>query len=135
MILGIGIDSVEIDRFTPWSRYSHTMLRRIFSPEEIAYCISIEHKAAQRFAIRFAAREALYKALAYTQNQPPFLQLCKAVGIARTIHGAPQLIIDWYQLPDIQPAHALISLSHTRTIATALVLLQTSAQTSLVHQI
>ena len=126
MILGIGIDSVEIHRFSHWSRYSQTTLRRIFSPQEIAYCLSSERNAAQRFAVRFAAREALYKAIAsYAPHMPPFLQLCASVCNQKTALGSVQLIIDWDKLPGIKPVQALVSLTHTRTVATALVLLQT----------
>lgn len=63
MVLGIGIDSVDIARFEQWHTYSHKKLLRVFSPAEIAYSLENPTKSAERFAVRFAAKEALFKAL------------------------------------------------------------------------
>ena len=56
MICGIGVDSVEIERFALWLDYSKKRLSRIFSLEEIEYCLQQKNKSAERFAVRFAAR-------------------------------------------------------------------------------
>lgn len=61
--LGIGIDSVDIERFTEWHTYPRQSLSRIFSDQEIDYCLECPTKSAERFAARFAAREAFLKAL------------------------------------------------------------------------
>ena len=50
MILGVGIDAVEIARFADWHTKSDKQLRRIFSEEEMAYCLSVPAKTAERFA-------------------------------------------------------------------------------------
>ncbi len=101
MILGIGIDSVEIARIARWATFSHTQLMRIFHPDELAYCFQSPLKTAERLAARFAAREACFKALAPHCNSPlPFLTLCKAVYIKNQPSGAPQLLIDWDSLRD-----------------------------------
>lgn len=121
MILGIGVDSVEIARFAHWHTYSAKQLLRIFSHEEIDYCLSVPSKSAERFAVRFAAREALFKA--YCAWQPdhriPFLSFCNAVTIIKK-KGIPEVVID-DQLPECK---ITISLTHTRTIATAFVILE-----------
>lgn len=130
MILGIGIDTVEVARFAQWHSYSRTKLLRIYSSQEIDYCLHSPHLCAQRFAVRFAAREALYKALAaYTGDMPPFLTLCTAVTITHNMQGAPLLIIDWDMLPTVSTTYPLISLSHTHTTATALVILHAQIHT------
>ncbi len=61
MILGIGIDCVDIDRFISWRTFSMQKLHRVFSEQEIAYCLSSTHTqiSAERFAAHFATREAL----------------------------------------------------------------------------
>lgn len=146
MILGIGIDVIEIDRFAHWHTYSHAQLQRIFSPAEIAYCMSVSTKSAERFAARFAAREALWKALcqAYPDHTVPFLTLCRAVEVAHSPRGVPYFnIISKSKAPGLSAilsAIALVkeeapegdgwnkrrgelSLSHTKTIATAMVIL------------
>ena len=124
MILGIGIDSIEIARFRQWHRRSLVQLQRIFSPEEIDYCLQMPAKSAERFAARFAAREAFFKALcsAFPEQQVPFLTLCKAVAIHKNSNGTPNLVVDW-QLLKINPLKPLISLTHTNVAATALVML------------
>lgn len=118
MIIGIGIDSVEIDRFKHWHNYPDKQLLKIFSQEEINYCRANQLKSAERFAVRFSAREALFKAL----PQPiPFLRLCKAVIIKKDHNGKPEMIVD---LMLIKNCKIFISLTHTKTIATAMVILE-----------
>src|SRR5260221_7060347 len=94
MIIGIGVDTVEIKRFALWHTYSRKKLFRIFSQEEIDYVLSNQQKSAERFAVRFAAREALYKALsyAYPDIKIPFLTLCASVSVTKK-DGLPYLII------------------------------------------
>lgn len=125
MILGIGIDSIEIDRFELWDTFSDKRLEMIFSASEIAYCRENKIKSAERFAARFAAREALFKAIAFLNNSVPFLKLCKAVHIKKDDFGKPEMIIDWQSL-NIQDAHyiAWLTLTHTKTTATALVIIE-----------
>jgi len=125
MILGIGIDSIDIIRFAHWHTYSRTTLLRVFSSHDLDYCLQKPALYAQRFASRFATREATYKAIcAYASTPPPLLAIGRAVQIQTNQAGAPQLIIDWAQLPGIAPAAALLSITHTATTATVIVLLQ-----------
>lgn len=127
MILGTGIDSVDIHRFKDWYAYPHTKLSRIFSQQEIAYCLIIKNKSAERFAARFAAREAFFKA--FTAMQPdhsiPFLTICKALAVTKKYKN-PLLSINWhtlgYYLNNNLTVH--LSITHTNTIATALVLIE-----------
>ncbi len=120
MIIGIGIDSIEIDRFKEWHTYSDAQLLRIFSQEEIDYCRANPIKSAERFAVRFAAREALFKAL----PQPiSFLRLCKAVSIKKDPHGKPIIFLN-EKLINLENCKAWLSLTHTKTIATAMVILE-----------
>jgi len=133
MILGIGIDSVSIRRFSKWYLFSYRQLNRIFSPQEISYCLSESCISAQRFAVRFAAREALLKALNHgVLSNVPLLTVCKAVSITHNKHNAPIMQIDWHLLTEplttapINTISPLISLTHSDSIATAVVLLQHS---------
>lgn len=130
MIKGIGIDSVEIARFEAWHSYSQKQLKRIFSSQEIAYCLQNSGLSAQRFAVRFAAREALYKALttAAPGHTIPFLTLCRATTILKS--PAPFLELDWplftpyINLKMVPNWRIFLSLTHTRGIATAIVILE-----------
>jgi len=63
MIVGLGVDIAEIDRIeAAIQRHGQHFLERLFTPAEIAYCQSHRH-SAERFAGRFAAKEAAMKAL------------------------------------------------------------------------
>lgn len=128
MIIGIGIDSTDINRFAHWKNYSDEKLRRIFSPEEIEYGKSHSDKTAERFAVRFAAREALYKALstAVPDHTIPFLTLCAAIKITKNADGAPKIWVDHSRIRInlLHDCTIWLSLSHAKNVATALVILE-----------
>jgi holo-[acyl-carrier protein] synthase len=62
MIVGIGIDLVEVQRIdNAWKRFGQRFVDRVLLPDEIAYCM--KHKNPALFiAARFAAKEAVSKA-------------------------------------------------------------------------
>ena len=63
MIVGIGIDLVEVSRIAKaLSRWGDRFESRIFTEKEMNYCNSKKDRS-QRLACRFAAKEALLKAL------------------------------------------------------------------------
>lgn len=125
MIHGIGIDTVEIERFALWYTYTPQKLRRIFSPEEIDYCLAQHKKSAERFAVRFAAREALYKALsyAYPHNVLPFLTICAHTTIQK-ICERPYVVLSGIADIDSASLNIHLSWSHSRTQATAFVVIE-----------
>jgi len=63
MILGTGIDIIEIDRIQKAiDRWGDNFLNHVFLKEEIDY--ALKHKfPTQHFAVRFAAKEAVFKAI------------------------------------------------------------------------
>jgi holo-[acyl-carrier protein] synthase len=63
MIVGLGLDIAEIDRIEQaLTRRGDTILRRLYTVREAAYCESHKNKF-ERYAARFAAKEAAMKAL------------------------------------------------------------------------
>jgi holo-[acyl-carrier protein] synthase len=62
VIKGLGVDIVEIDRMREALRRHPRMKERIFSLEERAYCDK-RNKPEVHYALRFAAKEAVLKAL------------------------------------------------------------------------
>lgn len=131
MIIGIGTDIIEISRFADWHQKPQAQLEKIFSAEEIAYCLSSPALCAQRFAVRFAAKEALFKALTDQLQTPiPFFTVCKLTTITKSKLGSPELLVDWAQLlPENHPMSAKkitahISLSHSQTHALAFLILE-----------
>ena len=62
-VLGIGVDIVEIARFAAaMERSGQPFLDRVFLPSEQAYC-GAHREPARCYAARFAAKEAVAKAL------------------------------------------------------------------------
>jgi holo-[acyl-carrier protein] synthase len=63
MIVGMGIDIAEVDRVKgAIERHGEAFLRRVYTPRERAYCEKFKNKY-ERYAGRFAAKEAAMKAL------------------------------------------------------------------------
>ncbi len=63
MVIGIGTDIIEIDRIkNSIKKNGDRFLSKIYTPTEIKYCESKANKY-QHLAARFAAKEAVYKAL------------------------------------------------------------------------
>lgn len=63
MIVGLGLDIAEIDRIeAAIARHGAPFLERLFTPREVAYCERFKNRY-ERYAGRFAAKEAAMKAL------------------------------------------------------------------------
>ena len=63
MILGTGIDICEVGRIgASIARFGDRFVQRVFTKDEIRYCQS-KKNSVERFAARFAAKEAAMKAL------------------------------------------------------------------------
>ncbi|HEV2697079.1 MAG TPA: holo-[acyl-carrier-protein] synthase [Terriglobales bacterium] len=69
MIVGTGIDIAEVPRIAESiERFGERFLRRVFTEEEIRYCDSKANRV-ERYAARFAAKEAAMKALGTGWNR------------------------------------------------------------------
>jgi holo-[acyl-carrier protein] synthase len=63
MIVGLGIDIAEVNRIREAiERHGEAFLKRVYTPAEIAYCKK-HRDPFERYAARFAAKEAAMKAL------------------------------------------------------------------------
>lgn len=63
MIVGIGVDIAETARIAhSLGQYGERFIKRICTPAEVAYCERFKNRA-ERYAARFAAKEAAFKAL------------------------------------------------------------------------
>lgn len=110
MILGTGIDIVEIKRIENMiKRWKKNFLDHVFTKEEIVY--SNKHKfPAQHFAARFAAKEAVVKALG-----KDFPSRWKDISITNDKYGKPLC-----EIKNKKFKHEIfISVSHTKTYAVA----------------
>lgn len=124
MILGIGIDIIEVARIqASYEKFGERFLNRILHSNEISYCLS--HKFPAPFlAVRFAAKEAISKAFGTGIGT----QLgWRDMEIGRKESGEPFVILhDGGQklLAARGGQRILISLSHTQNYATAVALLE-----------
>ena len=62
MIIGVGIDIIEVDRVGGKLLAANSFRDKVFSQLEIDFCESKSNKM-QHYAARFAAKEAFFKAL------------------------------------------------------------------------
>src|SRR6266581_9310567 len=114
MILGIGIDIIEVARIqASYERFGERFANRILHPAEIAYCLS--HCAPAPFlAARFAAKEAISKAFGTGIGAQLGWQ---DMEVGRKDSGEPFVILHGPGLQLLQNRAAravLISLSHTQ---------------------
>ena len=130
MIVGIGIDSVEIARFAHWYEHPESKLLRLFTLDEISYCLDNPVKQAERFAARFAAKEAFFKAFCSMAptNKLPLSAIVGAVEVKKETNGNVFLQVDWpfllNNLMNYQGIQIHLSLTHTEKIATAFIILE-----------
>ncbi len=69
MILGLGVDIIEIERISQSvEKFGDRFLNKIFTEGELEYSLSKKNKD-QHLAARFAAKEAISKALATGWNK------------------------------------------------------------------
>ena len=127
MILGIGVDLVDVERIDrAIERHGEHFLHRVFTENEIAYCAKMR-APGPHYAARFAAKEAVAKAFGtglgehlalheievrHAETSAPFIKL----------HGASAA---YAQHRAVRKIH--LSLSHTATSAIAQVVLEGEA--------
>lgn len=124
MLVGSGVDMVEIDRIAETiARYGDRFCQRIFLPDEILYCRG-KRNFAESFAARFAAKEAAAKALGTgIQSGVGW----RDIEVVRARSGRPALLFHGRAASiaaAIGATHSTVSLTHTKTLALAQVLLE-----------
>ncbi len=117
-LAGIGVDMLEISRMERVIERRPSFLRRVFTDEERAYC---EHTArpAEHYAARFAAREAVLKALGCGFSDGVRV---KDVSVVNDETGRPQAKLEGRaaQIAAEQGVREIaLSISHTRGVAVA----------------
>jgi holo-[acyl-carrier protein] synthase len=124
VILGIGIDIIEVDRIkSSYERFGERFVNRILLPGEIEYCLS--HKSPAPFlAARFAAKEAISKAFGTGIGAQLGWQ---DMEVKRKESGEPYLVLHGGGVELLKSRggkHVLISISHTQAHATAVAILE-----------
>ena len=125
MIVGTGIDVVEVPRLAAAiERFGQRFLERIYTPGEIRYCEAKANRV-ERYAARFAAKEAAMKALGTGWNRGV---RWRDIEVRRQPGGRPTLVFSGKAAEfaaGLGAAHAALSLTHTASEAIAQVILET----------
>jgi holo-[acyl-carrier protein] synthase len=115
-IVGIGVDICEIDRMERALGRHRTMRERVFTPEERAYCDS-RARPAESYAGRFAAREAVIKALGGYRGKR-----WHDISVTRAPTGAPAIRLEGnakVRGDALGVDRVLITFTHERSTAVA----------------
>lgn len=122
MIIGVGIDIVEVSRIKA-AIERESFVKRVFTDSEAAYCRSRGVQQAASFAARFAAKEAVAKALGsgFAGGNIKDIEVIVGAGgqPAIALHGSFAVLAGMRR---VTATH--ISLTHTREYAAAQAVLE-----------
>ena len=116
-MIGIGIDAVDVERFRRTLARSPRLLDRIFTDGERAYA-SAQRDPTQRLAARFAAKEAVLKALSVGLGAADL----REIEVIRHPSGRPGLLLGGRAqrlAEQLAVAQWQLSLTHTEIVAQA----------------
>jgi holo-[acyl-carrier protein] synthase len=124
MIFGTGVDIAETSRIEGGlERHGERFTKRIFTPAEIAYCEKSKNRA-ERYAARFAAKEAAFKALGTGWREGiRWLD----VEVIHQPSGKPELVLTGRAREvarKLRVTRMSVSLSHSDRYAVALVIFE-----------
>ncbi len=122
MIDGIGVDIVEIERIKNiYKKFGEKFLQKILTKNEILYCKS-KKNFLESIAIRFAAKEAFFKAF---QNENKIKFGWREIEIVRNEKIKKMEIKLKKNLnKSFSKKKVFVSLSHSNTSAVALVIIE-----------
>ena len=123
MIIGVGIDMIEVDRVAEKISKDQGFREKIFSVNEILFCES-KVNSGENYAARFAAKEAFLKAsgqgLALGYN-------LSDIEVISDTSGKPSLVLNgsFKQMASERSWNKIyVSLSHLKSMACAVVVIE-----------
>lgn len=123
MKISCGTDIIEISRIRQSIEdMQEKFIDKIYTPKEIAYCESKNNVKYQHYAVRFAAKEALFKALSNLLEDKYSISWQNA-EILNDKEGRPYVNLIGVQFEQIKNID--ISLSHCKEYAVANVVILT----------
>jgi holo-[acyl-carrier protein] synthase len=124
MIVGLGLDIAEVDRIEEAiARHGAPFLERLFTPAEVSYCERHKNRY-ERYAARFAAKEAAMKALGTGWRRGVRwrdIEVARESGGKPTLRlaGAARLIADGLGVKSIS-----LTITHSGNLALAQVIFE-----------
>jgi holo-[acyl-carrier protein] synthase len=123
MIKGIGIDMIEPERMATSINKEKGFRELVFSKKEIAYCEK-KTKKFEHYAARFAAKEAFLKAMGTGWGKGTAFN---EIEITNNKAGKPEISFlgkTATTIAGIKPGKISVSLSHIKTMASAIVIIE-----------
>lgn len=124
MVLGIGVDSVDIDEMARICEDPQgSFVRRTFSEAERTEALS-RYDSASSFAGKFAVKEAVFKALAHRTKEGFDLRIVETL---EDESGYPRVTTTGRLAPVLEEAgvsELLVSITNEKGVATAIALAQ-----------
>lgn len=119
-VAGIGVDMLEIARMETVMRRRPSFVARVFTEDERSYC-DASPRPADHYAARFAAREAVLKALGTGFSEGVGL---RDVSVRRADNGQPSCILsgraaEIAKARGVQEVAISLSTTHDEAVATA----------------
>ena len=119
-MIGIGVDLVEIDRFRVALDRTPGIIDRCFTPDETAYALR-RRDPSERFAVRFAAKEAVMKAMGVGLGEVRMVD----IEVCRAESGAPSVVLHGTAAARAEAlgiGRWLLTMTHTDHLAEAIAL-------------
>jgi len=118
-LIGIGNDLVDIDRFRRALERTPSLRERLFTEAERSYA-DARADPTERYAVRFAAKEAVMKALGVGLGEI----MLRDIEVVRADSGTPSIVLHG-SAAALAAARGvsrwLVTLSHSETVAQAIV--------------
>ena len=117
MKISCGTDIIEIERIKDSiEETNNKFLDRVYTEKEIEYCESKKAQRYQHYAARFAAKEAVFKAIS-VKLEDKYSICWKDIEIINDSQGRPSITLQGNIQKNIEQID--ISLSHCKEYATA----------------
>ena len=120
MIIGLGVDIIEVDRIKK-AIENKKFIQRVFTEKETVYCESKKAEKAASYAVRFAAKEAVLKSFGTGLRDGKLID----IEILNDDLGCPKVYLQGFfaeMSNEKKISDIYISLSHTKENAIAQVI-------------
>ena len=127
--VGLGVDIVEIERMRRILEQTPSFATRVFSPDECAYCDSMSNAAAH-YATRFAAKEAVVKALGTGFSQGIGV---RDIEVKRAPSGKPSIALSGRAVEvaaelGVRDISISLTYTHSEAVACAMAITESSVR-------
>lgn len=124
MIFGIGTDIIEVKRMEARLADNDTLKQKIYTAAEQLYCDEGKVTRYQRFAARFAAKEAFFKALGTGYR---YGMAFHEIEVMNDELGKPYIVLhgkvkEYLEKENVSIIH--LTISHVKEMASAFVILE-----------